>query len=138
MKLGPPEAFEYIFVHVTDPIFGAPLGKAPLRVHGKSKCKGQVCCIHNPSGHHMITWPQYWAANKGIMGRICRHGFGHPDPDDALVKLAIDEVETHDCDGCCHFGEDKVDEIHESLEQMKRGEGRVLHRPSPPSPVGLQ
>lgn len=142
MRLGPPEAFEYIFVHVTDPIFGDPLGKATLRVHGKARCKGRTCCIHNPSLHHMIAWPQYWEANNGIMGRICRHGFGHPDPDDVLVKAALVPVEEHECDGCCRLGEDTVDQVHESLEQMKRGEGKVLVRPerktTPPSPDELQ
>jgi hypothetical protein len=66
-----------------------------LRVHPKTKCKGQHCCIHNPSDHHMKEWPQNWRGDRGIMERICPHGIGHPDPDDP----ATDKI--HGCDGCC-------------------------------------
>jgi hypothetical protein len=66
-----------------------------LLVHPKTKCKGQHCCIHNPSDHHMKEWPQNWRDDRGIMERICPHGIGHPDPDDP----STDKV--HGCDGCC-------------------------------------
>lgn len=70
-----------------------------LLVHPKTKCKGQHCCIHNPSDHHMKEWPQNWRDDRGIMERICPHGIGHPDPDDPAFKNPINGV--HGCDGCC-------------------------------------
>jgi hypothetical protein len=70
-----------------------------LLVHPKSKCKGNHCCIHNPSDHHMKEWPQNWMGDRGIMERICRHGIIHPDPDDPAFKNPIEGV--HGCDGCC-------------------------------------
>lgn len=136
-----PDPFEYIFVHVTDPIFGAQLGKATLRVHARGRCKGERCCIHNPSDHAAKSWPQNWRADKGIMERLCRHGVGHPDPDDLIVK-ARPWAAVHGCDGCCQYGEDFVDDLDTSLEQMARGEGAVLSRPqrktTPPSPEEIQ
>jgi hypothetical protein len=66
-----------------------------LIVHPKTKCKGQNCCIHNPSDHHMRDWPQNWRGDRNLMERICPHGIGHPDPDDPNP----DKV--HGCDGCC-------------------------------------
>jgi hypothetical protein len=66
-------------------------------VHDQSKCKGDVCVIHNPSGHHMHTWPLYWRDDRGIMERICKHGVGHPDPDCAAARN--DSI--HGCCGCC-------------------------------------
>lgn len=63
--------------------------------HHKDVCKGQVCCLHNRSEHHMRGWPQNWREDRGIMERICEHGVGHPDPDD----ISVDKV--HGCDGCC-------------------------------------
>lgn len=64
-------------------------------VHEQEDCAGENCCIHKPSEHHMIDWPQFWRDDRGIMERICKHGIGHPDPDD----LTKDRV--HGCDGCC-------------------------------------
>ena len=66
-----------------------------LRVHRKKDCVGPHCPIHNPSDHHMKDWPTHWRADRGIMERVCEHGVGHPDPDDAFA----DGV--HGCDGCC-------------------------------------
>lgn len=84
-----------------------------------------------------------WRADKGIMERVCRHGVGHPDPDDLIVKSRPELADIHGCDGCCRFGEDTMDQAWESLEQMARGEGTVIYsRPerktTPPSPDGLQ
>jgi hypothetical protein len=70
-----------------------------LLVHPKDKCKGQHCCIHNPSDHHMKEWPQNWRGDRGIMERMCPHGIGHPDPDDPNTKSLVGGV--HGCDGCC-------------------------------------
>jgi len=72
-------------------------------VHDPSKCEGEHCCIHNPSAHHMANWPQLWRQDKGVMERICPHGIGHPDPDDAAYNRRIgkDYLSIHGCDGCC-------------------------------------
>ena len=63
--------------------------------HSPDKCKGQHCCVHNPSDHHMKDWPQNYRTDRGITERICPHGVGHPDPDDPTTDT------THGCDGCC-------------------------------------
>lgn len=34
------------------------------------------------------------------MERICKHGIGHPDPDDLKVQSSWAEG-VHGCDGCC-------------------------------------
>lgn len=138
-----PDPFEYIFIDVTDPIFGAQLGKATLRVHTRARCQGERCCIHNPSNHALRSWPQNWRADRGIMERLCRHGVGHPDPDDLMVKSRPEYADVHGCDGCCRLGEDTMEQVWKSLEQMANGEGTVIHeRPrrktTPPSPDELQ
>jgi hypothetical protein len=76
---------------------------AGLVTHGPDKCAGQNCCIHNPSPHHMVTWPMRWRADTGKMERICEHGIGHPDPDDAAYweRLGQGCRNIHGCDGCC-------------------------------------
>lgn len=78
-----------------------------LRTHGPDQCVGEFCSIHNPSDHHMRTFPQLWRGDRGFMQRICPHGVGHPDPDDLDfiaakygVHAAYDEG-VHGCDGCC-------------------------------------
>lgn len=65
-----------------------------LVVHTRSDCQAEHCVIHNPSQHHMREWPTHWREDKGEMERICPHGVGHPDPDDALTGV-------HGCDGRC-------------------------------------
>lgn len=64
-------------------------------VHHIGQCKGRYCTIHNRSDHHMRTWVQHWREDRGIMERICKHGIGHPDPDE------ISDDTVHGCDGCC-------------------------------------
>lgn len=76
-------------------------GQTLVNVHDKHLCAGNNCCIHNPSAHHMIEWPQNYREDRGIMERICEHGVGHPDPDDTT------EDTIHGCDGCC-FSEEHV------------------------------
>lgn len=85
---------DLIFVRATTAL-GIQLGVSLLHVHGQERCAGQICCIHNPSAHHMGEWPQNWRADRRQMERLCPHGHGHPDPDD----LNPDTV--HGCDGCC-------------------------------------
>lgn len=55
----------------------------------------------------MVDWPQHWRADRLLMERICKHGVGHPDPDDIAYKRiqhgdSVAESESiHGCDGCC-------------------------------------
>ncbi len=81
-----------------------------ILVHNKETCKGQYCCIHNPSDHHMKDWPTHWRDDRGFMERMCSHGVGHPDPDDLAFKYAMAKKfgrgdvtfeSVHGCDGCC-------------------------------------
>ncbi len=101
------EKYDLIGVDVAEPRYGIQLGKSILRTHGKAQCAGPVgnngkpiCCIHNPSDHHMLTWPQNWRGDKGMMERLCHHGIGHPDPDDLKVRTTS-SAGVHGCDGCC-------------------------------------
>lgn len=78
---------DLIFVDAAEPEFGAQVGMSLLRTHGPAVCRGPlddtgkpICCIHNPSDHHMRTWRQNWRGDKGVMERLCSHGIGHPDP----------------------------------------------------------
>ncbi len=64
-------------------------------VHRREDCEGS-CPIHNPSDHCMRDFPTHWRDDRGIMERICKHGVGHPDPDDRTKDT------THGCDGCCN------------------------------------
>jgi hypothetical protein len=75
-----------------------------LITHDESQCRGEYCCIHNPSKHHMQDWPMNWRGDKGVMERICPHGVGHPDPDDAAynVRAGKEYLNIHGCDGCCN------------------------------------
>lgn len=79
------------------------IGDMPIYTHPQSQCEGRPCCIHNPSDHHMRKWGQNWRADKAIMERICHHGVGHPDPDDAEWRRSTGrrDLSTHGCDGCC-------------------------------------
>ena len=79
------------------------VGGEKVIAHHPAKCKGQVCCIHNPSRHHMRYWSQHWRNDRKLMERVCEHGIGHPDPDH-FSRLPVDEqkwVGIHGCDGCC-------------------------------------
>ena len=101
------EDWDLISVDVAEPSFGIQLGKTLLRVHGETQCAGPddengkpICCIHNPSQHHMLTWPQNWRGDIGIMERLCSHDIGHPDPDDLKIRTRSGWG-VHGCDGCC-------------------------------------
>lgn len=63
--------------------------------HSPDKCKGHHCPVHNPSNHHMRKFKLNFRHDRGITERICKHGVGHPDPDD------ISTDKTHGCCGCC-------------------------------------
>lgn len=79
-----------------------------VNVHTADQCDGHPCVIHNPSQHHMATWPPAWDETLGIMFRRCPHLNLHPDPDDVahLRRVGRAHLCGHYCDGCCQpFGE---------------------------------
>jgi hypothetical protein len=41
-----------------------------LNTHEPTACEGQPCCIHNPTDHHMATWPKHWRADRYLGQRI--------------------------------------------------------------------
>jgi hypothetical protein len=114
------EDYDLTSMQAAEPILGRQVGHAVLRVHPRSKCEGRdiPCCIHDPSGHHMRAWEMNWRGDRGIMERVCPHGIGHPDPDDAAYRRHRDLAKVpefdedgyelnaydegiHGCDGCC-------------------------------------
>ena len=82
----------------------AAMRDVTLRTHLPHKCRGQFCCIHNPSPHHMRDWPLVWNERKNLMERVCEHNLAHPDPDDATYKrrAGLTFLTEHECDGCCN------------------------------------
>lgn len=76
-------------------------------VHPETLCRGRVCVIHNPTDHHMRTWPLHWRGDRAIFERICKHGTGHPDPDQFPYweRTGQPWQKVHGCDGCCSEGE---------------------------------
>lgn len=66
--------------------FGEYIGWIALPTHSDNRCFGQGCVIHHPSAHGMRDWPLYWRGDRGLMERACKHGVGHPDPDDLAFK----------------------------------------------------
>lgn len=76
-----------------------------LKVHNRVFCEGEHCSVHNPSDHRLKDAPLNWRADRRIMERICEHGIGHPDPDDAEYRRKRDgnryDSGIHGCDGCC-------------------------------------
>lgn len=79
-----------------------------LVAHPSTACEfDATCCLHKPSRHTMIDFPQHWREDRGLMERTCEHGVGHPDPDDLEFKRrtlghkAARAEAVHGCDGCC-------------------------------------
>lgn len=78
-----------------------------LMVHSEAPdCSRYPCVIHHPSNHSMTDFPTLWRSDRRIMERVCPHGIGHPDPDDAAFRLRMglspeDGGTVHGCDGCC-------------------------------------
>lgn len=76
-------------------------------VHPREQCEGRgiPCCIHEPSDHHMRTWPMNWRSDTGVMERTCPHGVGHPDPDHMAyvrsLNAGLEWQGVHGCDLCC-------------------------------------
>lgn len=80
------------------------IGGIHLRnVHNKTACDGRPCVIHNPTAHHMAERPLLWRDDRRIFERTCRHGIGHPDPDqfDYWQSVGREHESVHGCDGCC-------------------------------------
>lgn len=75
------------------------VGGTKLVCHDRTVCL-PPCPIHSPTDHHMVTWRQNWRSDRRIMERLCKHGVGHPDPDEGKIGLGLD-AGTHGCDGCC-------------------------------------
>ncbi len=73
-------------------------------VHDYEVCEGRQCIIHNPTEHHMSTWPLLWREDRAIFERICpEHGTGHPDPAQIPYWEETDQIwqAVHGCCGCC-------------------------------------
>lgn len=74
-------------------------------VHDPALCVGRPygCWIHRPLAHPLSDAPVVWREDKGTAERVCPHGVGHPDPQDAAYHLhAVGrDVSVHRCDGCC-------------------------------------
>lgn len=81
-----------------------------MKAHNPCLCKGQVCCLHNRSAHHMRGFKQLFRYDRMMMERVCEHGVGHPDPDHLdYIRRERGESEyivegIHGCDGCCREG----------------------------------
>ena len=84
---------------------GRILNAKSVRTHDAEACKGEACCVHNPSDHSMRGWDGYYRSDKSfLLERICpKHGVGHPDPDSMAYfkKIGADWIGVHGCCGCC-------------------------------------
>jgi hypothetical protein len=112
-----------------------------MRTHNEMQCDGEPCVVHNPSDHHMKTWPIVYRMDRAVempptqigratiagpvfvlAERTCPHGVGHPDPDSIGFArrrgggdfASVESV--HGCDGCCRPGsthpeDDEVEEL---------------------------
>lgn len=92
---------------VAEPVFGAVVKCQEIvleAVHPEFVCSGRTCVIHNPTEHFMREWPLLWRDDRGIFERLCRHGIGHPDPDQLPYwhEMGLEHEAVHGCDGCCY------------------------------------
>jgi hypothetical protein len=82
-----------------------------MQVHPVRECI-PPCPVHEPSVHPLAGAPLNWREDRRLWERICRHGTGHPDPDDLGYKrltmlpqvYRMAAYESHGCDGCCEPG----------------------------------
>lgn len=121
-----------MIVDVAEPMFGIQIGKQTLNTHAPDQCSGAWCCVHNPSPHHMATWPMNWRSDRNLMERRCPHGVGHPDPDHlghvrrTLGPLEAGYESVHGCDGCCREASEHVDmRAVDSAETVQLAAGAV-------------
>jgi len=89
-------------------IFLTGTGQALTKLHERSSdCDKYGCVIHNPTKHCMSKFKTHWREDRSLMERICKHGIGHPDPDDLAFKKRrsgknyAKSESVHGCDGCC-------------------------------------
>lgn len=90
-------------------IFIDGAGQQLFNVHTPDMCEGRACVLHNRSEHstrHMklvARIPGLGSIKPLHMERICKHGVGHPDPDDMEYWKSVGEesMGVHGCDGCC-------------------------------------
>jgi hypothetical protein len=92
-------------------IWVGPDGSVLTGIHSATACEGRGCPIHHPSDHGMRDWPLHYRNDRALMERLCRHGVGHPDPDDLaynemLLPGSIRARAIHGCCGCCSYRED--------------------------------
>lgn len=97
-------------------------GQQLVNVHPHALCQGHPCAIHNPTNHHMRSWPQHWRQDRYLMERHCAHGIGHPDPDHIhSIRRANPQHEftqgVHGCDGCCKPPNTRPDETGRPAKQ---------------------
>ena len=97
-------------LHEGGAVYVTGTGQVLRGVHKAADCQGRHCVIHDPSGHNMSDWPTNFRTGDAFdikpphMERICPHGVGHPDPDDAEYwRSRHQEVSVHGCDGCCRL-----------------------------------
>ena len=78
-------------------------GISLTNVHDETLCAHRHCVIHNPSDHHMRSWPLHWRDDRGIFERIDAIGCGHPDPDQFgyWQETGQDGMAVHGCTGLC-------------------------------------
>lgn len=76
-----------------------------LLIHTREVCT-PPCAFHEPSNHPLNNAPIHWRDDIALLERVCRHGIGHPDPDDVAYQEEHFDVQAkalsvHGCDGCC-------------------------------------
>ena len=107
-----------------------------LWVHNWEECSDHACCIHSPSDHAMKDWPKVFRLDRNFMERMCKHGVGHPDPDDLEYWWHQGkDISVHGCDGCCG-GQAQVQALQrepgeEEVELPERGAGLADDRQDP-------
>lgn len=87
-------------------VFVTDTGQRLVRTHNAQGCAQSPipnCAIHNPSERAKKLGKLHWRVDRGFFERICEHGVGHPDPDDARFQEGNgrEDIWTHGCDGCC-------------------------------------
>lgn len=90
--------------HVPGEIWELGNGTRVQGVHRGGSCQGDTCPFHKPTDHWMAEWPLLWRHDRNIFERVCKHGVGHPDPDQfEFWKLngVLERESRHGCDGCC-------------------------------------
>ncbi|GAA4363023.1 hypothetical protein GCM10023146_01940 [Nocardioides caricicola] len=74
-------------------------------VHTSDQCAGRAygCWVHEVLSHALSDAPVVFRDDKGTAERICEHGIGHPDPQDAAYWWHEHgrDITPHGCDGCC-------------------------------------